>query len=237
MSYEIAALCVTIAVVGAAVQGAIGLGFGLLASPLLALIDTEFIPGAILVAILPLSATVAIASVADVDRRGAGLALAGRVPGVIAGAAVAAVVSGRALAIALAAVVLIGVALSIWLPAVRTTARLTVGAGVVSGFMGTATGVGGPPVALLWQRTDAAAVRATLSAYFAPGVVLSMIALTVAGDFTARQWRLGMLLLPGVLVGLVASRWLRRHVDGPRFRPILLGVSAASAVALLVEQL
>jgi uncharacterized protein len=237
VSVQLALVCVAIAAVGAAVQGAVGLGFGLLASPLLATIDTDFIPGGVLVAVLPLSTWVALHSVRDVDRRSASLAIAGRVPGVAAGAAVAAAVSGRALAIGLAVAVLVAVAMSLWLPAVRPTSGLTVGAGAVSGFMGTTTGVGGPPMALLYQRGAAHVVRATLSAYFAIGTVLSLVALAVAGDLTARQWRLGLLLIPGVIAGLVASLWLRRHVDGPRFRPILLTISAASAVFLLIEQL
>jgi uncharacterized membrane protein YfcA len=237
VSVEIAVVCVAIAVVGAAVQGAIGLGFGLLASPLLANIDTEFIPGGVLVAVLPLSTWVAIRNYRDVDRRSAALAIGGRIPGVIAGAAVAAAVSSRVLAIGLGVVVLIAVAMSIWLPSVRPTPGLTVGAGAVSGFMGTTTGVGGPPMALLHQRGVAHVVRATLSAYFAVGTVLSIAALMAAGDLTARQWRLGLLLLPGVVAGGAVSPWLHRHVNGPRFRPILLAISAASATLLLAEQL
>ena len=45
------------------------------------------------------------------------------------------------------------------------------------------------------------------------------------------------MLVPGVIAGLAASLWVRRHVDGPRFRPILLLLSAASATLLLLEQL
>lgn len=237
MSVGVALLCVAIAFVGAAVQGSIGLGFGLLATPILAMIDTEFVPGAVLVAILPLTISLSIRNYADVDRRGAGLALAGRVPGAILGAVVVAAVSGRAIAIALALSVLLAVALSVRLPHVPQTAALTVGAGVVSGFMGTATGVGGPPLALLWQRTAAHVVRATLSVYFAVGTVFSILTLTVAGTYSGRQWRLGLLLIPGVVVGLVASRWVREHLNGPRSRPFLLGICAASALALLAEQL
>jgi uncharacterized membrane protein YfcA len=237
VSVELAVVCVGIAVVGAAVQGAIGLGFGLLASPFLATIDTDFIPGGVLVAILPLSAWVAARSYHDVDRRSASLAIAGRIPGVAAGAAVAAAVSSRTLAIGLAVVVLLAVAMSLWLPAVRPTSGLTVGAGTVSGFMGTTTGVGGPPMALLYQRGAPHIVRATLSAYFTIGTVLSLAALAIVGSLTTRQVQLGLLLIPGVIAGLVASPWLRRHVNGPRFRPILLAFCAASALLLLAEQL
>jgi uncharacterized membrane protein YfcA len=67
--------------------------------------------------------------------------------------------------------------------------------------------------------------------------VLSLVALAVAGDLTIHQWLLGLLLIPGVIGGLAVSLWLRRHVNGARFRPILLTICAASAVLLLTEQL
>jgi len=237
VSPGVALLCVGIAVVGSTVQASIGLGFGLLATPILAMIDTGFIPGAVLVAIMPLTISVSIGSFADIDRRGAGLATAGRIPGVIAGAMVTAAVSARVLSIGLAVAVLIAVGLSVWVPAVSVTAARTIGAGAVSGFMGTTTGVGGPPMALLFQRSDPKVLRATLSAYFAVGTAMSIAALTISGDIGARQWRLGLLLVPGVVLGLLVSQPLRHHLYGPRFRPVLLVVCTASAVALLAEQL
>ncbi len=237
MSLGVALLCVGIAVVGSAVQGSIGLGFGLLSTPILAMIDADFVPGAVLVAIMPLTLSVSVGSFSKIDHRGAGLAVLGRVPGVIAGAIVAVSVSDRSIAIILAVVVLVAVVLSVWLPSVAVTPRRTVGAGAISGLMGTTTGVGGPPMALLYQRSDPEVVRATLSAYFAAGTVLSIISLTIAGDLGARQWRLGVLLIPGVVLGLMASRWLRRHINGERFRPFLLAACTASATVLLVKQL
>ena len=237
MSVGIALLCVGIAVIGSAVQASVGLGFGLLSTPILAMIDTDFVPGAVLVAIMPLTISVSISSFAKIDHRGAGLAVLGRVPGVIAGSIVAVSVSERSIAIILGLAVLTAVVLSVWLPSVAVTPGRTMAAGAISGLMGTTTGVGGPPMALLYQRSDPVVVRATLSAYFAAGTALSIIALTIAGDLGARQWRLGLLLIPGVVIGVVASHWLRRHINGARFRPFLLAACTASAIALLIEQL
>ena len=76
-------------------------------------------------------------------------------------------------------------------------------------------------------------MRATLSAYFFAGTVLSIISLTIAGELGGRQWRLAGLLLPGVVVGVVASRWLRGYLTGGWFRPLLLSLCAASALVLL----
>lgn len=237
MSAWVALFCVGLAFVGAAVQASVGLGFGLLATPILAMVDTDFVPGAVLVAIIPLTLSVSIGSFADIDHRGAALAVLGRVPGVVLGTVVVATVSDRSIAIGLAAAVLIAVAMSVWLPSVAVTPGRTMAAGTVSGFMGTTTGVGGPPMALLFQRLEPATVRATLSAYFFAGTLLSILSLTIAGEIGVRQWRLAVLLLPGVIVGVVASRRLRPYLSGRWFRPSLLTLCASSATLLLVEQL
>lgn len=237
MSPWLALFCVGLAFLGATVQASVGLGFGLLATPILAIVDTDFVPGAVLVAVIPLTLSVAIGSFGDIDHRTAGLAVFGRVPGVVAGTVVVATVSDRSIAIALALAVLVAVAMSTWLPSVAVTPGRTVAAGAVSGFMGTATGVGGPPMALLFQRLDAATVRATLSAFFFAGTVLSITSLSLAGELGGREWRLGLLLLPGVVAGVVTSRWLRPFLLGRWFRPTLLALCAASATVLLVEEL
>lgn len=237
MSIGLALSCIALAFVGSAVQSSLGVGFGLLASPILAMIDTDFVPGAILVAVAPLTLWIAIGSFAHIDHRSAAHAVIGRLPGVVAGAAVVRTVSDRSIAIGLGCAVLLAVAMSVWLPSVAVTPGRTFAAGSVSGFMGTATGVGGPPMVLLYQRGDPVVVRATLSAYFFAGTVLSIGALAIAGGIGPREWRLGALLVPGVVAGIVASRWLRPRLRAAWFRPCLLAVCAGSAVALLVKQL
>ena len=87
----LALACVALVLVGAAVQGALGIGMGMIASPLLAIADHGFIPGAIVISVLPLSLAVVLQEHHRIDRRGAGLALLGRAPGVVLGAIAAAV--------------------------------------------------------------------------------------------------------------------------------------------------
>ena len=143
MSPAAAVLCIALAVVGSLVQGSIGFGFGVLIAPLLAMIDPEFVPGGILVAVLPLSLWVATTSTRHVNTKAAALAVSGRIPGAFAGAAVVSVLSQRMVALGLAAAVLVAVALSVWSSPFRVTPGSTVVAGTTSGFMGTATGSAG----------------------------------------------------------------------------------------------
>jgi hypothetical protein len=110
-------------------------------------------------------------------------------------------------------------------------------AGVTSGFTGTATGVGGPPMAITYQNSDPLAARATLALFFGVGAVMSLVGLTLSGEVGERQWQLALLLLPGVIVGFAGSNWLTGHLHGDRPRRFILALCAASAIALIVEEL
>ena len=62
----------------------------------------------------------------------------------------------------------------------RPTDRSLVVAGLASGFAATTTGVGGPPMALTYQNSDPATMRATISAFFSIGTLMSLGALWLA---------------------------------------------------------
>jgi uncharacterized membrane protein YfcA len=230
-------LCIAIAVAGAAVQSSIGLGFGLVASPILAIVDPDFVPAGILIATFPLSVWVAAHNHERIDRRSFWPAIAGRLPGVVFGTIVVGLLSSRWLALGLAAAVFVAVAVSVWSPPVPVNGATSAAAGGLSGFMGTATGVGGPPIALLYQRHDPQVVRATLAAFFSIGTAMSLVALSIGGGLSTHQWRLGLLLLPGVALGIALSRFLHPHAHGPAFRGILLSLCVLSASVLAIQQL
>lgn len=223
--------------VGAAVQGAVGLGLGLLTAPVFALIDPSLVPGTILLVTFVLPILMSLRELQGVDWRGLGCALAGRVPGTAVGVYVVAAHPPAVTAVVVAVVVLGAVALSLlsWKP--RPTPRALLVAGVVSGIGGTATSVGGPPVALLYQRASGPTLRSTMGLYFLVGNTFSVAALALAGEVSGDDVRRALMLLPFVFVGFVLSGPLRRHVDGPRLRAAVLALSALSAVVLLARTL
>jgi uncharacterized protein len=233
--------CLLVIAVGAAVQGTLGIGMGMIASPLLVLADRDFIPGAVIIAVIPLGVTVALRDRHAIDVRGAGLALLGRLPGVVVGALTVAAMGPRVLAALVGGSVLAAVAASLLASrlarAIPMTPASLVVAGVASGFTGTTTGVGGPPMALTYQHADPATMRSTLSAFFTVGSIMSLVALTMSGELGTRQWQLAALLLPGVAIGLVVARELSNRLDRDRVRPFVLALCTASAVALLLEVL
>ena len=222
---------------GAAVQGCVGLGLGLVAAPVMALLDPTLVPATILLVTSVLPALTAVRELGDVDWSGLRFALGGRLPGVVLGSWVVVTQPPRTTAVVVAVVVLGAVVLSATSWDARPTPRALLAAGVVSGVSGTATSIGGPPVAMLYQRAGGSVLRSTMGVYFLVGNVLSVGALAVAGEIGQRELLRALALLPFLLVGFWVSGPLRGRVDGGRLRVAVLGLSAAGALVLLARTL
>jgi uncharacterized protein len=85
------------ALIGGAVQSALGFGAAFTTVPALALFAPRLLPGSILVAILPLSITMVLRQRLAVDRWAVGRITVGRLPGIALGAAVVALLDVRSL--------------------------------------------------------------------------------------------------------------------------------------------
>ena len=229
------AIAIAIVMLGAAVQGSIGFGLGLLAAPVLGIIDPDFLPVTVVAAVVPLGFGVVLHDHVHIVWREVAFAIAGRVPGVLIGTWLVHRLGTRAISVVIAVSVLLAVIGSVSTFRFRPTHRNLVVAGFASGVTGTASGIGGPPMALTYQHADPTALRATLSGYFAIGAMLSFLALLAGGEVGRRQMELTGLLLPAVLVGLAMSRIVIRFLPAARLRPVILTVCSLSAVALLVE--
>ncbi len=227
--------CVLVVYVGATIQASIGIGLGMIASPVLAIADPDFIPVAIILVVIPLTVTVAWIDRTHIEKRQVGFALVGRLPGVVAGALVVAALSDQVLGVMVAVSVLIAVAASVTGRLFSPTDRSLMVAGLASGFAATTTGVGGPPMALTYQNSDPATMRSTISAFFSFGALMSLAALAIAGQIGVRQWKLSALLLPSVILGIVTARLVRNHLRPSVVRPAVLVICTIAATALLIE--
>jgi hypothetical protein len=230
-------LATVVVAAGAALQAVLGFGLGLVGAPVLHLIDPELVPGPLLFVMVPLTVLVARRERGSLDLRGIRWALVGRVPGTIAGTVAVASFSERSLGVLLGLVVLGAVVLSVAGWHVQPTSGTLLAAGVASGFMGTATSIGGPPMAMVYQRRTGAELRSTLAAYFVVAAGFSLFVLAVAGEFDGEGLSLGLRLLPGVVLGYLLSGPLGTVLDKGRTRPAVLGASAVSAVVLIAQQL
>lgn len=138
--------------VGACVQGSVGFGLNVIAVPILVQIDPGLVPGPALMAALVLTILIAYRERGGLEWKGLGWAFVGRVPGSVAGALAVAALSERGLALTLSGLVLLAVAMSSAGWRLEPTPRTLFGAGAFSGVMGTVTAIGGPPMAMVYQR-------------------------------------------------------------------------------------
>jgi uncharacterized protein len=219
------------------VQGTIGIGLGLVAAPVATLLEPGLMPGLVLVLTTLLPLVTLLGERDDIDWHGLTWSLPARVLGTAGGVWLVAVADDRVLGVVVGVMVLVAVVLTVRavvLPINR--ASLSV-AGLLGGVAGTATSIGGPPFALLYQHRPARQVRTTMAVYFTIGAGLSLVGLLVGGQLAWDQVRTALFLLPAVVVGAVLAVPLRNRLQGPAFRYAVLAICATSAVVLLVRSL
>ncbi|MFE7630420.1 sulfite exporter TauE/SafE family protein [Kocuria sp. NPDC057446] len=233
---EIAVVALVVSV-ASCLQGAIGFGLGLLAAPVIALFDPTLLPGSIVLVAAGLTVLGVLRDRAAVDVKDAGWAVLGQVPGTVAGALLVAALPARTLALVLAGTVLLAVLLSVcgWQPRPRPTTVAV--AGAASGLLGTATSIGGPPMALVWHGSSRARMRGTMSAFFLFGTLLSLTALTAVGSIDRRTLLFAAVLLPAMALGFAASNAVNTRINRRVVRRVGLGASTLGAVLVLLQAL
>ncbi len=231
--------CIALAAVfvGSCAQGSFGFGLGVTAAPVLAIINGDFIPGSLLMVATLLTALVAFRERSALAWRPVGWAMVGRVPGSLLGTWAVVVLPERDLILLFAVLVLVGVGLSLAGWSVEPHRRALLSAGAASGFMGSITSIGGPPMALLYQHRSGRELRSSLSLFFLFGSTVSVTLLAVSGELHRADVSRALALVPAMLLGFVASHWATRWLDGGRMRPWLLGFSASTALILLITEI
>lgn len=223
--------------VGAVVQGSVGFGLGLVAAPVLTMLDPTLMPGAIQVVNATLPLFTLAAEWRRVDWRGLGFAVLGRLPGSAIGALIVVYISVSTLGILVGIMVLAAVALTAWAVTLPRNGVTITTAGFISGITGTATGIGGPPMALVYQSAKGPQIRATLAMFFFLSATQSLVILKVVDHLPAKALLSGALLIPFMIAGFLVSGPLRRYLDAGRVRTAILCVAAVSALALIVQSL
>jgi uncharacterized membrane protein YfcA len=222
-------------VCGAAVQGAVGVGFAMVTVPILVLVDPGLVPGPFLVGGTALSLLVARRDREHAQWDEVGWAALGRFPGAVVGAGVIALVAESTRGVVVGLAVLAAVAISLAGVTVPLRRSTFVVAGATSGVMGTVAGLDGPPMVLLYQHHPGHHVRANMSRFFLIGSAQSAVTLAVVGAFGVEEALTGLLLVPGTLLGYVVSGRLIPVLDKGWTRPAILVVAAVGGLAVLLR--
>lgn len=231
------ALLVLVVFVGATMQGIVGLGLNLVSAPVVTLVAPSLMPELPLVLAVLLPFFTLARERRDIDWPGLGWVLSARVPGVALGVLFLALFSDRAVAIAVALMVLLAVLLtlhSVEVPVRPTTLGV---AGLLSGLAGTTTSIGGPPVAILYQHRPPEQIRTTLAVLFTVGAGMSLAGIWLSGHLDTDVLPLALVLTPCLVVGAWAGSRLQGVLPDRLVRYAVLAVCAASALVLLVRSL
>ena len=226
-------LAATVAV-AAFVQGASGLGFALIVAPVVGMAAPELLPGFLLAVMVPLNLYIAWREREALDLRGASWITIARLATTPAGVLLLAAVSERSLEFLVGLSMVLAALVSLAAPVFVPGRRTFLAAGAVTGVTETATGIGGPPLALAYQHRPPAEMRATICACFLVGQVVSLAVLGAAGQVHAEQFRSAALVLPALAAGVWLSRLLHHRVDASRLRFIVLAFAVVSGGVLML---
>ena len=219
--------------VGCWLQTAIGFGMAVVAAPFIVLVKPEWVPVALTVTALPLSSINAWNQRDALRYRSMLIPMVTRLGGTALGVWVLLHMNVFWLQVAVAASVLIAVVISVRSVHFEATPSRLGWAGLIGGFMGTTTSIGGPPMAIVMQHGEPRTVRANLSLYFAYSCLVSILSYIAAGILTWRLFLESISFLPCVFVGFFFGIKARKYMDGDKYRPVLLGICTFAAVLAL----
>ena len=187
--------------VGAYIQTALGFGLAIVAAPVLFLLDPLYVPAPITMSAMTLSLVMAASHWESISFSGLKFAILGRIPGTICGGMLLVWISLEQLALWVGISVIAAVILSLSNLKLKPNTGLLFSAGFLSGFMGTSTSIGGPPMALLLQHEKSDFIRANMSAFFCASCLMSLVMLLLVGKLDHSHIVLFLPFLPATLIG------------------------------------
>jgi uncharacterized membrane protein YfcA len=219
----------------AVIQGATGMGFAMVAAPVVSLLDPSLLPAAILLLMIPLNGYIGMRERRSIDWRGVKWISIGRFAGTFIGLWVLLIVNLQQLELLIGWSTVIAAAVALVVPAFDPNRTGLVIVGFITGVTETSTGVGGPPLALAYQHKPGPVLRSTVAMCFLVGEIISVVVLAVSGKFTVTTLIATAALLPFLAIGSFASRYVHHRLDGPLLRYIVLGFAVVSGVIVIIQ--
>jgi len=225
-------------IIGAITQSAIGIGFGVPAC-FLVLFEPSMVPSCIVLMGTFLAFSNALLSLKDVIKMDLAYSFSGRVIGsLISIPLISLTIGTKSYLIIFGVLLLITVFLSAkkW-NVIANKKNITI-AGACSGFMGTLIGIGGPPMAIVYQNSSAKNVVATLNMFFGIGALFSVFLLIYIDLINLREVMRCLFLAPAVIAGIILGRRsvVKNYVN-KNLKKLILAICFISALIVLVQAL
>lgn len=228
-------ICFGIIIFASILQVSIGMGFGMLASPLVAMVKPELVPGSILAMGLFVAFSGAWRERKNIVLQELKLGIYGRIIGSLCAFVILLFISDiDAFLILFGLVMLIAIAMAAFGDKIEFTEGRLLNLSVLSGLMGSITAVGAPPMALIYHERAPSLVRPTLNAFFFSGSVLGLISLGLSGWINIQDFIAAVVFLPAMFIGILLSAPFK-NLPSQVMSKILLSLSAVASISLIAK--
>jgi uncharacterized membrane protein YfcA len=223
-------------ILGAITQSAIGIGFGIPAG-ILVLLEPSMVPSCIILMGSFLALSNAMLSYKDIIKVDLIYSYTGRVIGSILAMPLIFLTLGTDYYLIIFGVLLL---IATYLSAkkwniVATKKNITI-AGTASGLMGTLTGIGGPPMAIVYQNSSAPKVVATLNMFFGIGALFSVLLFVYFDLINLPEVMKSIYLSPGLVIGTyIGRRGIVRKFVNRNLKNLIIAVCFISALVIILD--
>ena len=220
--------------IGAITQSAIGIGFGIPGCIIL-LFDPSLIPTSIVLMGTFVAFSNAFLSFKQIIKKDLIYSLTGRVVGTLIAAPIIMITVGtKYFMFIFGFMLLFIIPLSFFKWNIQASIKNVSIAGLFSGFLGTLTGVGGPPMGIVYQNSNSSRVVPTLNMFFGFGALFSVIVLWNIGLLNMIIAIKCLLLSPSVAIGIMLGRqkFVKDFVD-IKFKTLISIICILSALLVL----
>ncbi|BCE01300.1 sulfite exporter TauE/SafE family protein [Marinicellulosiphila megalodicopiae] len=219
--------------IGCVLQTALGFGMAIVAAPIIMLFAPQYVPSVITIVALFLSVQNATNLRSDIQWKFMLPAYITRVPGTVIGVALVALMPTFILQLIITLMVFVAIFVTIFIKPFNSTVLNMSVASFFSGIAGSATSIGGPPMAIVMQHGKSNHTRANLSGYFVFACFTSLVGYQLAGLMDSHLWITGLTLTPIAFIAFYIGKKLRIYTE-KYFRQLLLIVCIFSAsIAML----
>lgn len=223
-------------ILGAITQSAIGIGFGIPAG-ILVLLEPSMVPSCIILMGSFLALSNAMLSYKDIIKVDLIYSFTGRVIGSILAMPLIFLTLGTDYYLIVFGVLLL---IATYLSAkkwniVATKKNITI-AGTASGIMGTLTGIGGPPMAIVYQNSSAPKVVATLNMFFGIGALFSVLLFVYFDLINLPEVMKSIYLSPGLVIGTyIGRRGIVRKFVNRNLKNLIIAICFISALVIILD--
>lgn len=223
--------------ISASVQGVLGFGFAVIASPIIVQIEPALVPQLLSLLGLPLALRVFIREKSKVNWKPMKFLVAGRIIGGPIGLLFLTTLNPDLLSISVGAIVLSAGLGSYFGWNLKRNSINALIAGTFSGIFGMIAAIGGPPIAILYRGTKGSEFRPSLNAVFTLGIMITLSLLLFTGNILQDHLILFIYLVLPVLLGIRISSSLFSKVSDKLIADMVTYFSIISGATVIYRVL